>query len=205
MTLPRGLASYLWCTTQRDLGEYITVLDEREIEGNDGRMTELLLNFWAEESVAEEIRDLLHVSRNGPVEWANDGRLKLVRGSFAELAVFRPEIKRTCRLLYWWIVWEFIWYMSRSPREKWEWRVKICGIIASEREDTFAQGQLRVLWIFSACIVITSCSISSARHSAYVVILQIGWDTVIHFPPYCQIFSQKNIYLLYCRMRFWKR
>ncbi|KAH1307392.1 hypothetical protein LV164_008707 [Aspergillus fumigatus] len=52
---------------ERDLGEYITVLDEREIEGNDGRMTELLLNFWAEESVAEEIRDLLHVSRNGPV------------------------------------------------------------------------------------------------------------------------------------------
>ncbi|KAH3522939.1 hypothetical protein KXV55_004187 [Aspergillus fumigatus] len=53
---------------ERDLGEYITVLDEREIEGNDGRMTELLLNFWAEERVAEEIRDLLHVSRNGPVE-----------------------------------------------------------------------------------------------------------------------------------------
>lgn len=52
---------------ERDLGEYITVLDEREIEGNDGRMTELLLNFWAEERVAEEIRDLLHVSRNGPV------------------------------------------------------------------------------------------------------------------------------------------
>ncbi|KAH2913518.1 hypothetical protein KXW25_000913 [Aspergillus fumigatus] len=52
---------------ERDLGEYITVLNEREIEGNDGRMTELLLNFWAEESVAEEIRDLLHVSRNGPV------------------------------------------------------------------------------------------------------------------------------------------
>lgn len=95
MTLPRGLASYLWCTTQRDLGEYITVLDEREIEGNDGRMTELLLKFWAEERVAEEIRDLLHVSRNGPVGWANDGRLKLVRGSFAELAVFRPEIERT--------------------------------------------------------------------------------------------------------------
>ncbi|KAH1352532.1 hypothetical protein KXX33_008943 [Aspergillus fumigatus] len=40
---------------ERDLGEYITVLDEREIEGNDGRMTELLLNFWAEECVAEEI------------------------------------------------------------------------------------------------------------------------------------------------------
>ncbi|KAH1413824.1 hypothetical protein KXX35_007175 [Aspergillus fumigatus] len=52
---------------ERDLGEYITVLDEREIEGNDGRMTELLLKFWAEERVAEEIRDLLHVSRNGPV------------------------------------------------------------------------------------------------------------------------------------------
>jgi hypothetical protein len=49
------------------LGEYITVLDEREVEGNGGRMTELLLNFWAEESVAEEIRDLLHISRNGPV------------------------------------------------------------------------------------------------------------------------------------------
>ncbi|KAF4206936.1 hypothetical protein CNMCM5878_006032 [Aspergillus fumigatiaffinis] len=52
---------------ERNLGEYITVLDEREVEGNGGRMTELLLNFWAEESVAEEIRDLLHVSRNGPV------------------------------------------------------------------------------------------------------------------------------------------
>ncbi|KAF7139702.1 hypothetical protein CNMCM5793_007444 [Aspergillus hiratsukae] len=51
----------------RDLGEYITVLDEREVDGQAGRMTELLLNFWAEESVAEEIRDLLHVSRNGAV------------------------------------------------------------------------------------------------------------------------------------------
>lgn len=140
MTLPRGLASYLWCTTQRDLGEYITVLDEREIEGNDGRMTELLLNFWAEESVAEEIRDLLHVSRNGPVGWANDGRLKLVRGSFAELAVFRPEIKRTCRLLYWWIVWEFIWYMSRSPREKWEWRVKYAVLLLPSGKTHLRKG-----------------------------------------------------------------
>jgi hypothetical protein len=52
---------------QRDLGEYITVLDEREVDGQAGRMTELLLNLWAEESVAVEIRDLLHVSRNGPV------------------------------------------------------------------------------------------------------------------------------------------
>ncbi|KAB8077453.1 hypothetical protein BDV29DRAFT_153686 [Aspergillus leporis] len=52
---------------ERNLGEYITLLDEREVEGNGGRMTELLLNFWAEESVAEEIRDLLHISRNGPV------------------------------------------------------------------------------------------------------------------------------------------
>ncbi|GFF61370.1 hypothetical protein IFM51744_10665 [Aspergillus udagawae] len=51
----------------RDLGEYITVLDEREVDGQAGRMTELLLNLWAEESVAVEIRDLLHVSRNGPV------------------------------------------------------------------------------------------------------------------------------------------
>jgi hypothetical protein len=67
MTAPRWLATYLLWSTQRDLGEYITVLDEREVEGSAGRMTELLLNFWAEESVAEEIRDLLHVSRNGLV------------------------------------------------------------------------------------------------------------------------------------------
>ncbi|GCB27616.1 hypothetical protein AAWM_10501 [Aspergillus awamori] len=52
---------------ERNLGEHITVLDEREVEGNAGRMTELLLNFWAEESVAEEIRDLLHFTRDGPV------------------------------------------------------------------------------------------------------------------------------------------
>lgn len=62
-----GLATYSSCSIQRNLGEHITVLDEREVEGNAGRMTELLLNFWAEESVAEEIRDLLHFTRDGPI------------------------------------------------------------------------------------------------------------------------------------------
>ncbi|KAH2988338.1 hypothetical protein KXW58_006115 [Aspergillus fumigatus] len=51
----------------RDLGEYITVLDECEVDRQAGRTTELLLNLWAEESVAVEIRDLLHISRNGLV------------------------------------------------------------------------------------------------------------------------------------------
>jgi hypothetical protein len=64
---PRGLASYWWFTMQRDLGEYITVLNKHEVDRQASRMTELLLNLWAKESVAVEIQDLLHVSRNGPV------------------------------------------------------------------------------------------------------------------------------------------
>ncbi|KAB8227889.1 uncharacterized protein BDW43DRAFT_316401 [Aspergillus alliaceus] len=47
-----------------DYGE-ISVLDEREIEGEDGPVTLLLINGWLEENIANQVIDIVRLSNRG--------------------------------------------------------------------------------------------------------------------------------------------
>jgi hypothetical protein len=49
--------------SKNGIGDYgeISVLDEREVEGEDGAVTQLLINGWLEESIVNQVLDIVRV------------------------------------------------------------------------------------------------------------------------------------------------